>query len=72
MAKIYFQSVHVNQIQNSSGLFYGENFQYKWTNKSRMHEGFGRIRGNSNKIHHNITVAETQDKKADDDDKDQH
>ncbi|AZB42164.1 hypothetical protein CEF21_07600 [Bacillus sp. FJAT-42376] len=65
MPKIHFQSVNVKRIQNSSGLFYGENIQYKWKNRSGVYEGFGRVSGNGNKIYNNITVEETQEKKAD-------
>ncbi|WP_338780749.1 hypothetical protein [Metabacillus sp. FJAT-52054] len=71
MPKIDFQSVTVKLIQNSSGLFYGQNLQYKWKNKSRVYEGFGRVSGNSNKIFNNVTLDETQEKKAEDSNKKQ-
>ncbi|KEZ51199.1 hypothetical protein [Metabacillus indicus] len=65
MANIHFHSINVYQIKHSSGMFYGENFQYKWTNRSGVHEGFGRVRGNSNTIHHTFTLANVQKKKTD-------
>ncbi|MGD6818064.1 hypothetical protein [Metabacillus sp. 84] len=63
MPKIHFKSISVKLIQNSSGVFYGENIQYKWRNKSKSYEGFGRISGSSNKISNNLTIGGTQEKK---------
>jgi hypothetical protein len=57
MVNIQYQSIKVNRIQNSAGLFYGVNIQYKWNNKGRISEGFGRVMGDSNKILNNTTIV---------------
>ncbi|AYE51632.1 hypothetical protein ABEW33_16100 [Priestia megaterium] len=62
MTNIHYQSIKVNKIQNSSGLFYGVNIQYKWNHKSRISDGFGKIIGDSNKISNNTTVAKISKK----------
>lgn len=62
MTNIHYQSIKVNKIQNSSGLFYGVNIQYKWNHKSRISDGFGKIVGDSNKISNNTTVAKISKK----------
>lgn len=62
MSNIHYHSIKVNKIQNSSGLFYGVNIQYKWSHKSRISDGFGKVVGDSNKILNNTTVAKTPKK----------
>ncbi|MTH54641.1 hypothetical protein GKZ89_14650 [Bacillus mangrovi] len=58
MANISFKSIYVNVIQNSSGVFYGENLQLKWKNRTKLQEGFGKISGNGNLISNNLTASE--------------
>ncbi len=62
MSNIHYHSIKVNKIQNSSGLFYGVNIQYKWSHKSQISDGFGKIVGHSNKILNNTTVAKAPKK----------
>ena len=57
MVNIEYHSIKVNRIQNSSGLFYGVNMQYKWNHKGRISDGFGRVIGDSNKISNNTTIV---------------
>ncbi len=57
MVNIQYHSIKVNKIQNSSGLFYGVNIQYKWNNKCQNSDGFGRVMGDSNKILNNTTIV---------------
>ncbi|MFC3885557.1 hypothetical protein ACFOU2_19615 [Bacillus songklensis] len=57
MVNIQYHSIKVNKVQNSSGLFYGVNIQYKWSNKGRISDGFGRVMGHSNKILNNTTIV---------------
>lgn len=65
MANIHYHSIKVNKIQNSSGLFYGVNIQYKWNHKSRISDGFGKVVGDSNKILNNTTVTKISKKNDD-------
>lgn len=64
MVNIRYQSIKVNRIQNSSGLFYGMNIQYKWHHKGRISDGFGRVIGHSNKILNNTTVVKVPRKEG--------
>lgn len=65
MTNIHYQSIKVNKIQNSSGLFYGVSIQYKWNHKSQISDGFGKIVGDSNKILNNTTVTKISKKNDD-------
>lgn len=62
MPKIKYESLNVNLIQNSSGIFYGVNVQYRWNHKARMSEGFGKVHGNGNQISHNTSVLKSTQK----------
>ncbi|PAE22774.1 hypothetical protein [Bacillus sp. 7894-2] len=57
MAKIQYKSIKVRAVHNSSGIFYGDNIQYKWRSKAKKSDGFGNIKGSRSKISNNITAA---------------
>jgi len=63
MAKIHYETIKVNVLQNSSGLFYGVNIQYRWKNKARISDGFGKVTGHSNSISNNTTMVQTHGEK---------
>jgi hypothetical protein len=58
MVKIYFKDIKIDKITNSSGVFYGENFQAKWKHSSKTNEGFGKVSGDKNTLkgNYNLTV----------------
>jgi hypothetical protein len=62
LAEIRFKTLNVNQIKNSSGIFYGLNTPVYWQHTGRVSEGFGKVAGKGNMISRNITkVARKED-----------
>lgn len=57
MANIRFKTIKVNQIQNSSGIFYGQNTPVYWQHTGKISEGFGKVAGKGNKISRNYTLV---------------
>ncbi|EAR68043.1 MULTISPECIES: hypothetical protein [Bacillus] len=55
LANIRFKTIKVNQIQNSSGIFYGQNTPVYWQHTGKISEGFGKVAGKGNKISRNYT-----------------
>ncbi|MDW2877926.1 MULTISPECIES: hypothetical protein [Bacillaceae] len=55
LANIRFKTIKVNQIQNSSGIFYGQNTPVYWQHTGKISEGFGKVAGKWNKISRNYT-----------------
>ncbi|MGM0845708.1 MAG: hypothetical protein ACQEUT_12080 [Bacillota bacterium] len=62
MAKIHFNKLLIDRIVNGSGVFYGENSQYKWTKTTRKSDGLGYVKGNSNTLANNLTVVAKDEK----------
>lgn len=56
MARIYFDSLKVESIANSSGVFSGQNVQHTWRHDSKLNEGFGTFSGNGNIASKGISV----------------
>ncbi|MGD7024844.1 hypothetical protein ACQCVK_19860 [Rossellomorea vietnamensis] len=56
MVNIRFKRLKIDKIKNGSGLFYGENIQYKWTKKTVKADGLGYVKGNGNTLARNSTL----------------
>ncbi|WP_078433568.1 hypothetical protein [Metabacillus halosaccharovorans] len=56
MVKVQYKSISVQHITNSSGVFFGDNVQYRWRVQKKTSEGFGNVMGSGNKIKRNTTV----------------
>ncbi|WP_226530403.1 hypothetical protein [Metabacillus niabensis] len=56
MVKVQYKSISVQHITNSSGVFFGDNVQYRWRVQKKTSKGFGDVKGSGNKIIRNTTV----------------
>ncbi|WP_113927997.1 hypothetical protein [Bacillus sp. P14.5] len=57
MAKIRFERLKIDRVINGSGVFYGENLQYKWIKSSGKAEGLGNVKGNGNTLSSNSSLV---------------
>ncbi|MGD6857877.1 hypothetical protein [Bacillus infantis] len=62
LTTVQFKTLTVNQIKNSSGIFYGQNTPVYWQHTGKISEGFGKVAGKGNKISRNYTrVAQSRE-----------
>ncbi|WP_085524353.1 hypothetical protein [Tuberibacillus sp. Marseille-P3662] len=47
---IHFDSINVNVIDTTSGIFTGTNHQMNWRTQSKTNSGFGTVEGQNNVI----------------------
>ncbi|OCL26258.1 hypothetical protein U472_09615 [Orenia metallireducens] len=50
MARIRFKNLKIENINNSSGIFSGDNLQVKWKSYVQQSSGYGELQGNFNKV----------------------
>lgn len=55
--RIELGNIVINDIGNSSGVFYGDNIQCKWKAVIKSNSGFGTIEGDANKYFNNQSLA---------------
>ncbi|MDN5344955.1 MAG: hypothetical protein PWQ18_1068 [Clostridia bacterium] len=48
--EIYLGKVHLANVQNNAGIFYGENTLRGWQTRSKGNAGLGRVNGDGNLI----------------------
>jgi hypothetical protein len=58
MTKINFQTIKINNLRNSSGLFLGTNRQKGRISKNIINEGFGTVKGKNSEVKKNIANIE--------------
>ncbi|MEC0228081.1 hypothetical protein [Paenibacillus alba] len=58
---IQFDSIHVNTIGDSSGIFVGTNMQFFWTSSSKSNSGMGEISGDNNYMLNNVNTVYDND-----------
>jgi hypothetical protein len=61
MPRIFIGELHVNNVNDTSGLFYGQNVQYNWKNSEKINEGFGELSGKDNIVHGDLLIVGDQD-----------
>ncbi|MED1203947.1 hypothetical protein [Heyndrickxia acidicola] len=58
MTKINFQTIKINNLRNSSGLFLGTNNQKGRVSKNILNEGFGTVNGKNSEVKKNSANIE--------------
>jgi hypothetical protein len=63
MVRITFDSLKIDEITNSSGVFYGDNIEANWKAFLISNEGYGELDGDYNKSSYNSSfIIKTQPK----------
>lgn len=61
MPRIFIGELNVDNINHTSGLFYGQNIQCNWSHSEKVNEGFGEVSGERNIIQGDLLVVGDQD-----------
>lgn len=59
--EIRFDSIYVNEISMSSGIFVGPNTQNGWSCHQKENSALGTVVGDENLICHNVNVIHDED-----------
>jgi hypothetical protein len=56
VARIEFNDLIIESLSDASGVFTGNNIQFKWKSYPVINQGYGEIAGNSNKYINNKNI----------------
>jgi hypothetical protein len=58
---IQFDTINVNLIEKSSGIFIGKNRQCNWSSYNKSNLALGSISGRNNLVKHNLNIVMDND-----------
>lgn len=57
LSSVSFSNIIVNEVDESGGIFVGENIQCNWSSHSKQNYGFGIVYGIKNEMYSPVSVV---------------